>query len=137
MGIPFLPVRITQTDDPTYIAALRINAMQGHAFDGADSPNAGLTIFSAVIDTLNDETVKQKSGKFEGQPSLSFVTPALSNIPLKIHPAWSSTHVVICQRRTISGFSFLTPRSAQSQIVRSSLWFQVCSESAAKLLLWL
>jgi hypothetical protein len=85
IGIPFLPVRITQADDPAYLSTLGIDAMQRHIPDNTDCPDTGLAIVPSFIGTLDRGTVEQKSGKLERQSALAFVPFALGAIPLKIH----------------------------------------------------
>jgi hypothetical protein len=40
--------------------------MQHHICDDADGPNSGLTVATSVIDLLDEGTVKQQNGEFEG-----------------------------------------------------------------------
>jgi hypothetical protein len=53
MGIPFLPVRVEQADDPAYLSTLDIDAMQRHIPDDTDCPNTGLPIVPSFIGTLD------------------------------------------------------------------------------------
>src|SRR5580704_7220256 len=85
IGIPFLPVRIAQADDPAYLSTLGIDAVQRQILGDTDCPNTGLAIVPSCIGTLDRRTVEQKSGKLERQPALAFVPFALGAILLKIH----------------------------------------------------
>jgi hypothetical protein len=53
IGIPFLPVRIAQADDPAYLSTLGIDVVQRQLPDDTDCPNTGLAIVPSVIGALD------------------------------------------------------------------------------------
>jgi hypothetical protein len=57
--------------------------------DISDNPDGSVTRFaviSAVVDALNNQTVEEQSGEFEGQATLFLVPSALRSVPLEAHP---------------------------------------------------
>jgi hypothetical protein len=53
IGIPFLPVRIAQADDPAYLYTLGIDAVRRQLPGDTDCPNTGLAIVPSCIGTLD------------------------------------------------------------------------------------
>jgi hypothetical protein len=53
IGIPFLPVRIAQADDPAYLSTLGIDAVQRQIPGDTDCPNTGLAIVPSFIGTVD------------------------------------------------------------------------------------
>ena len=72
IGIPFLPVRIAQADDPAHPAALCIDAMQYQFSDDADGANTGFTIISSRVGAADrvliydDGSVTDEKGEWLG-----------------------------------------------------------------------
>jgi hypothetical protein len=62
--MPFSPVRIPQTDDPTHVATIGINANQHPAIDLTNGYRPPFPVIPPVIDLVNHEAAEQ----FDCQP---------------------------------------------------------------------
>jgi len=66
IGIPFLPVRIAQADDPAYLSTLGIDAVQRQIPDDTNRPNTG-SRHSTVVHRRHSIVGKESSRRRKPQ----------------------------------------------------------------------